>query len=257
MCRLFSYLGPPRSLGALLVDPAHGLRSQVRRPRRQAVGHDNPDGFGVGWYDRPGDPARRLRRDRALDLDADFDRLAESTVAPAMLAAIRNATPPLPVAEVNSAPFRAGPWLFAHNGSIEGFTEGVGLPLRAKVSVARAAAIEGDTDSEVFWALVLDAIDAGQDPADALVGAIDTIETVTRGRLTCVLTDGSALYAATRGNGLWTLHNAGLAAGGVIVASEPSDDDPAWSEVPDDHLVVATPAQLTLSPIPTRGATFR
>jgi glutamine amidotransferase len=32
----------------------------------------------------------------------------------------------------------------------------------------------------------------------------------------------------------------------VLLASEPLDDDPAWEEVPDGHLVVATAGQVSL-----------
>ena len=37
--------------------------------------------------------------------------------------------------------------------------------------------------------------------------------------------------------------------GHVLVASEPLDDDPAWSGVPDRHLVVARPGEHHLIPL--------
>jgi len=39
--------------------------------------------------------------------------------------------------------------------------------------------------------------------------------------------------------------------GGVVLASEPYDDDPAWQEVPDRHLVEVDDAGVEL--IPLRG----
>ena len=41
----------------------------------------------------------------------------------------------------------------------------------------------------------------------------------------------------------------GTAPDGVIVASEPSDNDPDWHRVPDDSVVEATTAGVTVRPI--------
>ncbi len=47
------------------------------------------------------------------------------------------------------------------------------------------------------------------------------------------------------GEPMWTLSTAA----GVLVASEPHDDDPAWSEVPDDHVLVVDDDGLRLTPL--------
>jgi len=36
---------------------------------------------------------------------------------------------------------------------------------------------------------------------------------------------------------------------GVVVASEPGDDEPGWAEVPDDSVVTATTGQVTVTPL--------
>ncbi|PQM49475.1 Gamma-glutamyl-hercynylcysteine sulfoxide hydrolase [Mycobacterium talmoniae] len=36
---------------------------------------------------------------------------------------------------------------------------------------------------------------------------------------------------------------------GVVVASEPYDDDPGWQDVPDRHLVTVTEDRVTLTPL--------
>jgi glutamine amidotransferase len=36
---------------------------------------------------------------------------------------------------------------------------------------------------------------------------------------------------------------------GVVLASEPYDDDPAWQDVPDRHLVEVTGGAVTLTPL--------
>jgi glutamine amidotransferase len=50
------------------------------------------------------------------------------------------------------------------------------------------------------------------------------------------------------------LHDAGLAAGGVLVASEPLDEDhDDWVDVPDHSVVRATCTELTISPLSAHG----
>ena len=38
-----------------------------------------------------------------------------------------------------------------------------------------------------------------------------------------------------------------LAGGAVVVASEPGDDEPGWTEVPDGSVVTATPEQVSVA----------
>ena len=55
MCRHLAYLGPPVPLAALLLEPPHALLRQSWAPRdMRGGGTVNADGFGVGWYPEPG-----------------------------------------------------------------------------------------------------------------------------------------------------------------------------------------------------------
>ncbi|MFD0776203.1 class II glutamine amidotransferase, partial [Streptomonospora algeriensis] len=65
------------------------------------------------------------------------------------------------------------------------------------------------------------------------------------GRYNLLAADGHALAATADGDTLYARHGAG----GVWLASEPIDDDPAWQEVPDGCLVTADRAGLHTSPI--------
>ena len=55
-------------------------------------------------------------------------------------------------------------------------------------------------------------------------------------RLSLLLTDGDRILATTWGDPLSYL----VEPDGVVVASEPYDDDPRWVDVPDRHLLEAT-----------------
>jgi len=241
MCRHLAYLGPPVTLESLLVDPPHGLVRQAWAPRHQDVGRINADGFGVGWYDR----ARRLeparyRTTRPMWTDSSFASLAGLTGSGAVMASVRAATPPSPVETSSNAPFTSGPWLFSHNGTVNGFHDpstGLRVKLGRLVSERRAGGIEGCSDSEVLFALVLDRLDDGASLGDALVDVTATVLGLTTGRINLLLTDGQDVAATAWGSSLFTLRGTGLAAGGLVVASEPCDDEPGWTAVADGTLV--------------------
>jgi glutamine amidotransferase len=235
MCRFVAYLGPPVSLDELLLQPPHSLLRQSWAPRHQTHGVVNADGFGVGWYDRAVRPEpARYRSARPMWADRNLPSLAPLTRSTAVLAAVRSATPPLPVEETNSPPFADGPWLFAHNGAADVSA------LRRTVSDRRLAGLQGTTDSEVLFALALDRLDQGASPADALRSVVD----IANGRLNLVLTDGVVVVATACGNSLFVRSGRG-----VVVASEPFDDEPGWEPVPDRSLVEATAESVRTAPL--------
>jgi glutamine amidotransferase len=255
MCRHIAYLGPPRTLGSLLHDPQRSLEVQSWRPAFQREGAMNADGWGVGWWDvavRP-EPAR-YRTASPMWTDGSFRSVAHVVQAGAMLAAVRSATPPSPIVDTGNAPFASGPWLFSLNGFVTGFRAGIGEQLRRSLTVERAAGIEGSADTEVLFALVLDQLDAGATPADALARVTATVLALTEGKLNLLLGDGQAITATACGNSLFTLRDSGLAADGVLVASEPLDDDPAWERVPDGSVVLASIDDVEVVPLPSGGA---
>ena len=61
--------------------------------------------------------------------------------------------------------------------------------------------------------------------------------------LNLLLTDGSRIVAVTWGDSLSYL----VEPDGVVVASEPWDDDPRWVDVPDRQLLGVTPAGVTVT----------
>jgi glutamine amidotransferase len=252
VCRFLAYLGPPATLEELLFAPEHSLVRQSYAPRHQRHGTVNADGFGVGWYDRERRPEpARYRSDRPIWSDRSLASMAGLIRSSAVVAAVRSATPPAPVEESGSPPFTCGPWLFAHNGAVEGFAGAVGAALRRSVSDRRAAQAEGSADSAVVFALVLDALDGGAGPASALTSVVAAVEEVAPARLNLLLSDGATVVATACGDSLFVLDGtAEEGHGRVVVASEPWDDDRRWRDVPDRCVVVATPAAVTVAPLP-------
>jgi glutamine amidotransferase len=255
MCRHLAYLGPRRSLASLLYEAPYSLEVQSTHPRMQRHGVENIDGWGVGWWDpevRP-EPAR-YRTALPMSSDGGFRSVAEVVHTSALVAAVRNATPGFPIVATGNAPFTVGRWLFSLNGFVDTYHEGLGEQLRRSASPERAAGIKGVSDTEVLFALVLDLLDEGASAADALAGVVRRIFREAPGSyLNLLLGDGSTIVAVAGGNSLAVLRGGTLAADGVLVASEPLDDDPGWEIVPDRSVVVATAQDHQILPLATFG----
>jgi glutamine amidotransferase len=225
LCRHLAYVGTaPRSLGELLLDPEHGLLVQSYAPRRQRHGTMNADGWGVGFYapSRP-EPAR-WRSARPLWSDASFASLAQVITSACVLAAVRSATAGMPADETAAAPFLSGRWLLSHNGVVDRSVLG---PHPAAESVCDSAELA----AHLF--------DFGAERAGEFVAALGRRD--PGARLNLLLTDGQRILATRWNDTLSVLR----ADGGIVVASEPYDDDPRWTEIPDHHLVDVTATTLS------------
>jgi gamma-glutamyl hercynylcysteine S-oxide hydrolase len=226
VCRHLAWLGAPRSLGDLLLEPEHGLLVQSYRPRRQRNGLLNADGWGAGFYagDRP-EPAR-WRSARPLWGDASFASVAPVLSSTCVLAAVRSATAGMPIDESATAPFSDGRWLLSHNGVVDRSVLGPHPAAESACDSALLAAHLFEAGPQRLGEFVAGL--AGRDPA---------------ARLNVLVTDGRRVLATRWNDTLSVLR----ADDGVVVASEPFDDDPRWTDVPDHHLVDVTGGQVTIT----------
>jgi len=291
MCRHLAYLGPPAPLRSLLIDPPHSLYRQAWAPRLQRHGTVNADGFGIGWY-AGGDPVpARYRRAVPIWGDLSLPDLARVTRSGAVLAAVRSATEGTALGEAAAAPFGAGPWLFSHNGLLDGWPaaaaaitehaapaedtgagQATGGPLSPASGAAALLSLEAMVDSAFLWALVLERLRAGQAMDAALAATIACVAAAGgTGRFNFLLTDGHSIAATACGDTLWYRRaneetgapatgspaTGSLAPGAaVVVASEPCDDEPGWTEVPDRYLLTATAREVSVGPL-AAGAGIR
>ena len=243
MCRHLAYLGPPATLRSVLIDPPHGLYRQAWAPRRQRHGTVNADGFGIGWY-AEGDPVpARYRRGRPIWGDPSLPDLARVTRSAAVLAAVRDASAGMAVGEQAAAPFASDQWLFSHNGRLEGWPDSAAAHAPAATTLL---SLEAMVDSAFLWALALERLRAGRSLAAALAETIGAVEAAgATGRFNFLLTDGQSIAATACGDTLWYRRSSGA----VVVASEPGDDEPGWTEVPDRQVLTATPSLVSVEPL--------
>ncbi|TDK85595.1 ergothioneine biosynthesis protein EgtC [Mycobacterium paragordonae] len=227
MCRHLGWLGAPVSVSSLVLDPPQGLRVQSYAPRRQKHGLMNADGWGVGFFsDLPDPTPRRWRSPAPLWGDASFDSVAPVLRSHCVVAAVRSATVGMPLEASATAPFTDGQWLLSHNGIVDRAV----LPLSANA--------ESVCDSAVLAAAIFDrGLDALGDTIIE-VGATDPLA-----RLNIMAANGSRLLATAWGDTLSILRRVD----GVVLASEPYDDDPDWEDIPDRHLVEVTGDQIVLT----------
>jgi glutamine amidotransferase len=231
MCRHIGWLGESVSLSSLVLDQPYGLVTQSYSPRRQKHGLVNADGWGVGFFDPLGQErsdsgvARRWRSAAPLWGDASFASVAPAIRSACVVAAVRSASIGMPIEPSASAPFTDGRWLLSHNGLVDRSV----LPL--------SSAAESVVDSAVLAALIFErGLDALGDTI-VEVGAADP-----NARLNILAANGSRLLATTWGDTLSILRRDD----GVVLASEPYDDDPRWEDVPDRHLVDVSGSSIEL-----------
>jgi gamma-glutamyl hercynylcysteine S-oxide hydrolase len=231
MCRHLGWLGRDTSVSSLVLDPPHGLRVQSYAPRRQKHGLMNADGWGVGFFD--GTTPRRWRSAAPLWGDVSFDSIAPALRSHCVVAAVRSATVGMPIEASATAPFTDGHWLLSHNGVVD------------RDVLPASADAESTCDSAVLAALIFARGVGALGQTIAEVGAADP-----NARLNIMVADGSRLLATTWGDTLAILRRDD----GVVLASEPYDDQPGWEDVPDRHLVEVTPEQVTMTALnPTKG----
>jgi glutamine amidotransferase len=122
--------------------------------------------------------------------------------------------------------------------------------LAAELPVTDLMTLDAPTDAALLWALVRHRLRAGADPADALAGVVtDVAAAAPESRLNLLLTDGTTVWATAWSHALSVRADDTAA----LVASEPIDTCPTWTEVPDRHLVVTRPGHCHFTALVTTG----
>ncbi len=257
---MLAYAGPPVAPGTLISAPPHSLLVQSYRPREMTSGVVNADGWGAAFWLDDGKPDPAVYRGEApIWADQNLGWMGERLRARALIAAVRSATPGIGYSIANVQPFARGPLAFAHNGFITGFRQGMQRALREHLGSAAYESIEGNSDSEVIFALILDALDRGADSLGAALRAAFAVlrracEQHQRSAVaTVLLSDGAQLVGAR-----WAYELSpaslyvtpwppapGARAAGFCMASEPIDGA-RWSEVPAAHVAIARPGDSVL-----------
>ncbi|MBX3198670.1 MAG: class II glutamine amidotransferase [Labilithrix sp.] len=256
MCHLFGLSAAPRRVRATfwLMDAPFSLAEQSQQ---------EPDGTGLATFDASGRPVVE-KQPLAAFADAAFASEAKTRESATFVAHIRFATMGR-LAASNTHPFAQRDRVFAHNGDIGD------LPALERELGSYLELVRGETDSERYFALITKRVDEhGGDVAAGIDAAVRWIaENLPLTSINFVLASALELWAlrypAT--HDLFVLERAAGGASGqrplrhsarearrirahspdlarhgaVVVATEPMDEDPGWSELRPGELLHVGP----------------
>ncbi len=284
MCRFLSYLGAPIVMDQLLYQPQNSLihQSYKAQEREEPL---NGDGFGVGWYNHCINPEPAVFTSvRPAWNNGNLKSIAPKIESECIFAHVRAASRGN-VTRNNCHPFAYEELLFMHNGDIGGFPQ-IKRKLRDRLSDRVYNWLQGETDSEHFFSLLLDNLDRKSKTPQTIMAAVeqsiaDILELAGENGgqgpvlLNVAITNGRFMvatkYVSDPGETPNTLyHSEGSryecqegvchmvqkgdpAQHAVLVVSEKlTDIEQDWHEVPLNHFVaVGEELDVTLVPIQT------
>ncbi len=235
-----------------LLEAPDSLAQQSRR---------EPDGTGLGTYE-DGEKPVVSKQPLAAYEDQQFAHQAREVASRTFVAHVRYASTGA-VSPENTHPFEQRDRLFAHNGVIEDIDR-----LEEELGDARSL-VQGETDSERYFALITREIERDGDISAAIARAASWIaENLPVFALNLVLITATELWAL-RYPDVHELYVLERAAGGptgarhldhasargsvrvrsgdlatrpaVVVASEPMDEDPGWHALRSGELLHVGP----------------
>jgi glutamine amidotransferase len=189
MCRVLAYLGDPLPVRNLLFDTENGLVAQSYSPRMMNT-FLNLAGFGMQAWDptslRPDEPFT-YRTTTLPSFDRNLRSLSAKLAPTCLVAHVRGVTysTEAVVSDMNLHPFRfpGARIVLAHNGHLRQFAR-MRYSLVEHVRPELAQRIEGTTDSEWIYALILSQLDdpyglpETQELADATARALRILRAV-------------------------------------------------------------------------------
>jgi predicted glutamine amidotransferase len=168
MCRLLAY--------ASTIDrPVHGLLSGEEFEVFSDLSDVHNDGWGMAWLPGTGDePEIGSTRDATTAIDdPTYQAFAATPMGRAGFIHLRLATEGFSVTKENAHPFRVGDWLFGHNGSIPHADR-----LEDLLDLTSKELMVYDTDSKIYFLLVLQRIRELGDPVKGMQRAIADIRSL-------------------------------------------------------------------------------
>lgn len=244
MCRWMAYVGSPRLIEEFVYDGKNALCGQAQHSHKAKLGVHG-DGGGLGWYGKPPEPGI-YRNPGPAWADPNLRELTRMVESRIFFAHVRASTG-APNLFVNCHPFRCKRWMFMHNGQIGGFRQ-LRRRLDAKLSDDSHAAIQGGTDSELmFHLMITHGLD--HDPPSAIRRTMDEIEQMRQAdgideafRATLAITNGCKVWAVR-----WSSDHLAPSLyqkqheNGVLVVSEPLDEDiSSWREIAPNSLATVS-----------------
>lgn len=236
MSRLAAYLGPPITLGQLLLMPGHGLVKDTYA-------------FGIGWYAPDGAPAI-YTNPLPIWSDVNLPHLGRSLTSSLWLAHGQSAIPSC-ANQIAIQPVHDDDFVFAHSGLIQDFRSTLCPSLRRFLAPEIEAEIQGNTEAECLFGalrhLLLGSDSLSVDRAlMEMFALLDDWLDQLPALLNIIVSDGEGLYAArhainTECAPLYFTTDDEAYLDGQLVATERLTPSEFWQPVPEHHLLVLDP----------------
>lgn len=266
MCRLLGYIGAPIQLENLLYKPEHSLIVQSYQPKEMTAGLLNADGFGIGWHHANKiDLPYTYKNVLPIWSDLNLPQIARYIETKCMVGYVRSATPGLPVDLINCQPFTNNNLLFIHNGYIANFRQTLYRPIRNLLNDFSYQSIQGNTDSEHIWALIITYLQSNPESSVeiALNHALSELTELAYLRHTdfsanIIISTGDRIVASRYSNRdhnptLYWLKDDPLYPNAVMIASEPMFRG-NWNNCPENSIItVGKNLEICINPVSSRG----
>lgn len=246
MCRLFAFVSPSAStVRRELGEP--GMESLVSLARLH--------GWGWAGVEHAGDSPVVHKSAQSAVTDPEFET-AMTTGAHSAMVHLRWATSGIPIADHNAHPFQDGDLAFEHNGALKPIAE-----LRALLSPESRASVTGETDSEMYFALIREQLALGQSLHDATVQVVRRLrEVFPLSSLNAILLDPDQMIVV-RASAHSTLSGRSLDEIALHdhLSDEHNEDYFAlrWKRQPDGTIVIGSTgvAEFDWEPLPPESVT--
>lgn len=270
MCRLYGFLATEDTrLDCSLVQAQNALLVQSDRDRQ---GMRSPDGWGIAEW-QSGLPTVTKNIYPAF-ADRDFVDIASAVTSKAVIAHVRTATIGK-IAVENTHPFDHGPWVFAHNGTVDGIDH-----VGTRLDIGLYGPTWGETDSELIFRWILNRMrfhgldpETPSDDLEPILALVeDSLSELIRFGLeagisqppvlTFIIGDGRHMVASRWGSSLYWTFRRGLSDcafcgsshcdhadesyKAIAIASEPITNED-WREIPEGSVLGVGPDLTTVS----------
>jgi len=188
MCRLFGLIANGDvDVRFSMLEARNGFKHLAR---------NNPDGWGLGWYDHG---KAKIYKEKGSALNSDeFDSKVKEINSNIVFAHVRKASSGCSRQE-NSHPFEYKNWIFAHNGTVnkKKLLDLLDPPFDQHFT-------SDPIDSEIYFRLIMQCIQRENDPVKGIIEAVTKVIGDDAGA-NFVLSDGVSLYGFRGGRSLFYL----------------------------------------------------
>lgn len=154
------------------------------------LGSSNPDGWGIGYYEN-GNP-KIFKEPNSIEKSSELNDIIKQKISNIFVSHVRKSSG-TDIKYENTHPFRYEKWIFVHNGTID-----IKNQMKEKLLPKYAKLLKGETDSEIFFYLMIQSFEQNMDILECIKETIRFIKDNKGNNTTSLnflLTNGEKIYA--------------------------------------------------------------